>query len=141
LIPSDNSPAQWAYASAVLGDVPSLEQIRESIHEDRIPIAMVLPPGERTLATYRCTLGKSINPNSAGWKVCHIQGVGRRARTPVVDVDDRLLREHFRKFMAPSNMFVIPLKYAGLGELPEFCEAMGRLLLSASGSRVPSSPA
>jgi hypothetical protein len=48
--------------------------------------------------------------------------------TPLADVDVDRLREHFRKFMSPSNMFVIPLKYAGLGELPEFCEAIGQLL-------------
>ena len=66
-----------------------------------------------------------------GWKVAHIDGVGLGNRTTVAELSESTLREHFRKLMRPSNMFVIPLKYAGLAELPEFCEAVGALFKSA----------
>ncbi len=128
LIPTDNSPAHWAFASALLGQMPSREQIRRAMSEDRIPVAMILKASEKTDAKYKCTLDKSFNLNQFGWKVCHVEPVGLGTRTSVVEIDERVLRDHFRKLMTPSNMFVIPLKYAGLGELPEFCRAMGRML-------------
>jgi hypothetical protein len=125
LVPTDNSPAQWAFALAVLGETPSLQDIRQALAEDHVPIAMILKAKERAVARYKCTLNNVVNPNSAGWKVAHIDGVGLGNRTMLTAVDESTLREHFRKLMAPSNMFAIPLKYAGLGELAEFCRALG----------------
>jgi hypothetical protein len=126
-VPTDNSPAQWAFAKAVLGETPSLQDIRQASSEDRIPIAMVLKVKEREMARYKCTLDKVVNPNSAGWKLAHVDGVGLGRRTLLTTIDESILRQHFRKLMGPANMFVIPLKYAGLGELAEFCRAVGAL--------------
>ena len=128
LVPTDNSPAQWAFALAVLGQTPSLEEIRGAVEEDRIPVAMILKAGERAAARYKCTLSKVVNPNDAGWKVAHIDGVGLSRRVPITEVGESTLEEHFRKLMKPGNMFVIPLRYAGLAELPEFCQALGALV-------------
>jgi hypothetical protein len=131
LVPTDNSPAQWAFALAVLGETPSLEDIRRASAEDRIPVAMILKTAERTAAQYKCTLKQVVNPNSTGWKVAHVDGVGLGNRRTVTEMGESAIRDHFRKFMSPSNMFVIPLQYAGLGELPEFCQALGALVRPA----------
>lgn len=128
LIPCDNSTAQWAFTNAILGTMPTLEEIHSFINQDSIPVAMIMKTSEKKKAKYHCTLRGSINPNAAGWKVCHIQGVGLATRTPIAEIDESVLLKHFHKLMTPRNMFVIPLKYAGLGELPEFCEAIGRRL-------------
>ena len=124
LVPTDNSPAQWALACAITGQMPTLSNIRAAIKHDKIPVAMVLESTERTTAKYLCTLGKSISPNAVGWTVCHIEGVRMTERAPLPEIKESIFREHFRRLMAPSNMFLIPKKYAGLGELPEFCEAI-----------------
>ena len=42
LVPTDNSPAQWAFALAALGQTPTLESISRTIHADGIPVAMAL---------------------------------------------------------------------------------------------------
>jgi hypothetical protein len=76
MIAATNNPAQWAFALAVLGETPSLEDIRKASAEDRIPVAMILKAGERAAAGYKCTLNNVVNPNSAGWKIAHIDGVG-----------------------------------------------------------------
>ena len=125
LVPTDNSPAQWAFALAILGEMPSLEDIRRMIEEDRIPVAMIFKSIERITAKYRCTLGTVVNPNSAGWKVAHIKDVGFGNRKDLVELESNILLDHFRKLMMPGNMFVVPTKYSGLGELPEFCKAVG----------------
>jgi hypothetical protein len=126
LVPVDNSPAQWTFALAVMGQTPSLDQVREWIDGDQVPIAMMMSASERTTAVKRCPLGKSVYPNRRGWKVAHIEPVGLTSNLPLVDQPIAALETHFLRLMSPRNMFAIPLRYAGLGELPEFCEAMLR---------------
>lgn len=126
LVPTDNSPAHWAFACAVLGETPTLDDIRAAMAEDRIPVAMVLKGSERNSARYKCLLSQAKNPASRGWKIAHIQPVGLRSRGLLMGISE--LKVHFRKLMIPENMFVVPVSYAGLGELPEFCTAMGALI-------------
>jgi hypothetical protein len=130
IVPTDNSPAHWAFAAAVLGKTPTIEVVREMISSDAIPVAMILKSVERQTAQYKCTLSQVANPNAAGWKVAHIEGVGLATSIPLIDLDERHLREHFRRLMSPRNMFVVPTKYSGLGELPEFCEAIRTVMCS-----------
>lgn len=124
IVPTDNSPAQWAFAQAVLGKQPSLEDIRRLIEADQVPVAMALKAKERATARYSCTLGDDVSPNAFGWKVAHVDSVGLTSRTSLLNHAEHTLRTHFRKLMAPRNMFAIPLRYAGLGELPEFRDAI-----------------
>src|SRR5690349_2338321 len=41
LVPTDNSPASWAFARAILGEMPSLEDIRSEFTENKVPVAMI----------------------------------------------------------------------------------------------------
>jgi hypothetical protein len=125
IVPVDNSPAQWAFALALLGEVPSIEDVRLAIQGDRIPVAMVLKASERKASRFKCVLSQVANPNAAGWKVAHVRAIGLRDRTDVRHISEATLRQHFLQFMTPSNMFVVPLRYAGLAEIPEFCTVMG----------------
>jgi hypothetical protein len=128
IIPTDNSPAQWAFALAVLGDTPSLARVHEQLAADAIPMAMILKSTERAGAQYRCTLNRCANPNAAGWKVAHIVNVGLVSSGVVEQMPEARLREHFVRLMSPGNMFVVPGQYAGVGEVPEFCEELQRVL-------------
>jgi hypothetical protein len=125
VVPVDNSPAQWAFALALLGEMPSLEDVRLAIQGDRIPVAMVLKTPERKASRFKCILSQVANPNAAGWKVAHVKAIGLRDRTDIRYTSETTLRQHFLQFMTPSNMFVVPLRYAGLAEIPEFCQVMG----------------
>jgi hypothetical protein len=127
VVPTDNSPAQWAFALAVLGETPTLAEIRNLITADAVPVAMVFKRVERLTARFKCNLRRVINPNDAGWKVAHIEGVGLSTNFSLVNFSETQLLQHFQRLMAPRNMFVVPKKYAGLGELPEFCEEMRKL--------------
>ena len=127
IVPTDNRPAQWAFVCAINGYIPNIAEIQTVIRQDTIPIAMIMNPAERASANYRCTLSKSVSPNTYGWKVCHVEGVGLANRRSLNEIDETVLQQHFRRLMSPSNMFVIPLKYAGLGELTEFCQEIIRV--------------
>jgi len=91
-------------------------------------MAMILTATERENAHHRCTLNRCANPNAAGWKVAHIINVGLASSIALEQMPEARLREHFVRLMSPGNMFVVPSRYAGLGELPEFCDELQKVL-------------
>jgi hypothetical protein len=111
LIPSDNSPAVWAFTLALQGQRPTIEQVRELIEARKIPVEFT-------------RLGAYGELNKAGWKLAHVQKLGLNVRGPLEGLPLPVLREHFCKFLAPVNMFVVPKGWAGLGEVPEVIEAI-----------------
>lgn len=124
LVPCDNSPAHWAYVMASKGECPSLQDIRALLAKDEIPVAMIQKTVEKPTAKYHCTLPKKFNVNEYGWKLAHIQGVGLNNRTHISELPlDRLLLQ-FRSLMAPANMFVVPLAWAGIAEIEAVIHAV-----------------
>lgn len=125
-VPTDNSPAKWAFVQSYRGCKPSLKEVTTKVKKNRIPIAMALKRRERAKTHYTYLLNEfeRQNPNSAGWKLAHIESVGLNYRRNLAELDISTLKKHFVKLMTPSNMFVVPKKYGGLAELPEFCEQL-----------------
>ena len=124
LIPADNSPALWAYTLAYTGKCPDLEQVKEFIESDQIPIAFTLKAAERPAARFRRPLGGFGHLNQVGWKLAHIEGVGLNSSLPLTQTPLDKLKEHFRRFLSPANMFLVPKACAGLGELTYMIEAV-----------------
>jgi len=122
LIPTDNTPAHWAFESAWSGDVSSLATIASLLEDDKIPIAMILKTFEKSGAKQKCS-GRKNGLNSKGWKLCHIDpvkvGKGNILTKPISDIENQ-----FRRFISPRNMFLIPKNIGGLGEVTEVIEAV-----------------
>jgi len=121
LVPVDNSPAQWACWLALSGEQPTLKEVRAWIEQDAIPVGLALSAAEGKKAKYRCGLA-GVPINGYGWKVCHIEPVGL-GRGDIRTLPLDALHDHFRRNLDPSNMFVVPKAWAGLGEMPELIEA------------------
>ncbi len=126
LVPTDNSPANWALSFALSGECPTLDEVRAFVKADAIPVAMAMRKPEREKAAFRCTRAKGAQLNALGWKVAHVRDVGLGQRVELTTAPLERLVEHFQRFMSPSNMFVVPLRWAGLAELPEVIEAVSR---------------
>lgn len=124
LIPADNSPAQWAFSLALLGQCPSMDELQQLVKADRIPVAMILKAIEREHATYRYPLSKAENLNRVGWKLAHIDSIGLKQRGELETFEISKLETHFVRFMNPENMFLVPKAWAGLGEMPEMIAAI-----------------
>jgi hypothetical protein len=124
LVPTDNSPAHWAFTLACGGEQPTVDDIRARIEADAIPVAMVLKRAEREAARFRRVLGEGPSPNAAGWKLGHLAPAGLNARGPVEAQPSGLLQERLIALMDPGNMFVVPQAWAGLAELPEVVAAI-----------------
>lgn len=124
LVPTDNSPAWWSYHRAFCGDLPTLADIRQALEEDRIPVAMIADREMTARAQYKCMGTANESPNSLGWKVCHKRKIALAGRGSIRHRDLADLQTHFREFLSPSNMFLVPKTLAGLGELPHLIEAI-----------------
>jgi hypothetical protein len=124
LIVSDNSPAQWAFTRAFEGEVYDVDRIRDLLNHDQIPFTFATKNSEKHRMKYTRTLTGRDNVNKRGWKLCHIEGVGLSTKTPLEMVNLEDLCAHFRRLLAPSNQFLVPLRWSGLGEVPEFVAAM-----------------
>lgn len=70
-------------------------------------------------AKYSKPLGKKRLSN---WKLCHIESVGFNTNIPIVDIEIADIKEHFRKYVSPKNMFVLPKEIGDLGEIAAFIE-------------------
>ncbi len=116
IILADNSSAQWACHLALLGTVPTLKNIRDQLSDDEIPMAFAIPAAQLDHVKFRCTLGQ-WSVNTAGWKLCHIKPVGLNNRAPVEQIEIETLKSAFFDLMRPSNHFLLPKKWGGLGEV------------------------
>lgn len=124
LVPTDNSPAHWAYVLASSGECPTLDDIRSMLASDSIPVVMIQKGVEKPLARYHCFLRKEFNVNEFGWKLAHVKPVGLNNRTALADLPIERLQDHFRLFMSPANMFVVPSAWSGLAEVESVINAV-----------------
>ncbi|MFH1464655.1 MAG: hypothetical protein ABIO70_09735 [Pseudomonadota bacterium] len=122
----DNSPAHWTLACAIQGLQPSLDEVIEALESGRLPVVFALSKAEAArLPRYRGVLARSPEAralNDGGWKVCHIRPVGLRTRGAVTTLPIGDLVAHCRNLLSPSNMFLVPNRHGGFGELPEVGE-------------------
>jgi hypothetical protein len=123
LVPTDNSPAQWAFAVAYDGVCPTVGEVPDMLSSARIPVAMAFSAGEEKAgAVYRGLRGRCPGTADAGWKLAHLEPVGLGRRGPLEEFEREALEQHFRLLMSPANMLVVPAAWAGLSEVEEFLD-------------------
>ena len=123
IVMCDNSPAAWACWLAVAGETPTIAKVREWFERDEIPVAFALKSEERNLAKFRCMLRRP-NVNTHGWKLCHVEGVGMKNRTPLVQIPIAEVKTAFCRLLDPGNYFLLPKSLGGLGEVEVFVNAL-----------------
>lgn len=128
LIPTDNSPAHWSFIESYRASLPTIDDIHNLIKEDKIPIAMAFKREEKKKAVCKGLRSYIQNPNNLGWKICHKFPIGLKQSGRITEIPIEKLEIHFRYFMSPSNMFLIPKKLSGLGEIPKLAEIMKNYL-------------
>lgn len=121
IVPTDNSPAQWSCSLALQGIVPTVEDIRSAFANDNLPVSFAHKKHEKDKRRYHCTLGKH-GVNKAGWKLCHVEPVGLSYRSALTTAAISDLKSAFQRLLSPSNYFLLPLAWGGLGEVKEFID-------------------
>ena len=119
IIVSDNTVAIWAYSNVLKGKIFTISQIKKLLDEKELPIVFMATKEIKAKAKYTKPLGSYALSN---WRVCHIQSVGFNTNTNIEDLKISDIEDHFRKYVNPNNMFVLPKEIGYLGEIDEFIE-------------------
>lgn len=121
IAPSDNSPAHWVVIKVTDGITPE-EAKRDPAWHRQIPMTMAMSRKDRDHdeTVYKVALSSLDHANKHGWYLAHRERVGHGQRGRPEDIDIDVLKDHFRKFLKPSNMFLMPKKVAGLAEIDGF---------------------
>lgn len=123
IIVSDNTVAIWVFSNVLRGKVFTLDEIRELLKHNELPMMFIATKGIKEKAKYTKPLG---NYSLSGWKVCHIQPIGFNTKKGITDLDISVIKEHFKKYVNPNNMFVLPKEIGDLGEIDVFIEQQKR---------------
>lgn len=121
---ADNTPAHWAMALALSGETPRLSEVQNLFDTGDMPLAFAIKANEKPRLKFtRGGLSSRIRINKDGWKVCHISraGLGLAGHPTVQPIAS--IEAHFKRFMSPRNMFLVPLVLGGLGETPHMIKA------------------
>lgn len=122
---ADNTPAHWAMALALKGETPSLADVRVLFDTGAMPLAFAIKASEKARLKFaRGGLSSKIRINRDGWKVCHVSRAGMGLAGHPVSQPITAIEAHFRRFMSPRNMFLVPLVLGGLGEAPQMIDAI-----------------
>jgi hypothetical protein len=120
LITSDNSPAWYVCFLAHCGQTPSRTALKQSIAEKQIPVAYVMSKEVRQRVDYGTPLSANLIKLFAPWTVCHKSPI-RLGRIPsLAEMDDGNLKTHFRRFLDPSNILLVPKVATRLWDDEEF---------------------
>ena len=123
VIISDNTFALWVYRNVLDGRTYSLSELKNKLDSNEIPMVYALTKKEKEKAKYTKTLGKdALSDADTKWKLCHIEPVGMNSRKNIVDLDINDIKECFKRYSNPMNMFILPKEIGGLGEIQEFID-------------------
>jgi hypothetical protein len=121
IVTTDNSFSQWIYCNVLNGNTYSIEEIKDLLKKDNIPMSFAIKASEKEKIKYKKTLG-NYSINKRGWKLCHIDPVGLKTKQSLEKIDIQDLENHFKKLANPRNMFLLPLQIGSLGEIQEFID-------------------
>lgn len=123
IIVSDNAFAIWVYRNVLEGKTYSLLEIKNKLINNEIPMVYALSKADKEKAKYTKPLGKdAISDGDNKWKLCHIERVGLGTRQKIEQIDIETIKEKFKKYVNPMNMFLLPIDIGGLGEIREFID-------------------
>lgn len=123
IIVSDNAFAVWVYRNVLEGKTYTLLEIKNKLINNEIPMVYALSKADKEKAKYTKPLGKdAISDGDNKWKLCHIERVGLGTRQKIEQIDIETIKEKFKKYVNPMNMFLLPIDIGGLGEIREFID-------------------
>ena len=116
VIVSDNTFAIWVYNRVMNKVTYNLGQLKKMLFGNEIP--MVFSQAVEN-ARFTKPLGSFSLPE---WRLCHIEPVGFNTNKNIEELSIIDIKEHFKKYASPSNMFVLPKEIGYLGEIKIFID-------------------
>jgi hypothetical protein len=119
IIVSDNSFAIWVFGQAIKEKTYTLLQIKKMLAANEIPMVFMQTKNVMQYGKYTKPLGAY---SMLGWKICHITPVGFNSNKSIEELKIEDIKNHFKKYASPSNMFALPKEIGDLGEIDAFIE-------------------
>ena len=119
IIVSDNSFAIWFFGQAIKEKTYTLLQIKKMLAANEIPMVFMQTKNVMQYGKYTKPLGAY---SMLGWKICHITPVGFNSNKSIEELKIEDIKNHFKKYASPSNMFALPKEIGDLGEIDAFIE-------------------
>ena len=123
IIISDNTVAIWIFSNVLKGIVFTKSQIKEKLRNKELPIVFMATKEIKKYANYPTALGSASLPD---WKLCHIDPIGFNTSKSITELEIDEIKEHFKKYTNPNNMFVLPKEIGYLGEIETFINEQRR---------------
>ena len=123
LFVSDNTFAIWVYNRVLNKVTYNLGQLKEMLFSNEIPMVFIQTEEIKEKAKYIKPLGAFSLPE---WKLCHIEPVGFNSNKTIDEFSIEDIKEHFKKYASPLNMFVLPKEIGDLGEIQIFIDEQRR---------------
>ena len=123
IVVSDNTFAIWVYNCVMNKVTYDLGQLKNMLFDNGIPMVFEQTKKIKEKAKYTKPLGAFSLPE---WKLCHIEPVGFNSNKTIEELSINDIKEHFKKYASPSNMFVLPKEIGALGEIQIFIDEQRR---------------
>ena len=123
IVVSDNTFAIWVYNRVMNNITYNLGQLKDMLFDNEIPMVFMQTKGMIGNAKYTKPLGTFSLPE---WKLCHIEPVGFNSNKAIEELSINDIKEHFKKYASPTNMFVLPKEIGDLGEIQIFIDEQRR---------------
>lgn len=123
IIVSDNTFAIWVYGRVMDNKTYTLNQLKTMLLNNEIPMVYMQTKEIKKKGQYTKPLGAFSLPD---WKVCHIEQVGFNTSKTIEELSIDEIKEHFKRFADPYNIFVLPKEIGDLGEIQIFIDEQRR---------------
>ena len=123
IVVSDNTFAIWVYNCVMNKVTYDLGQLKNMLFDNGIPMVFEQTKKIKEKAKYTKQLGAFSLPE---WKLCHIEPVGFNSNKTIEELSINDIKEHFKKYASPSNMFILPKEIGDLGEIQIFIDEQRR---------------
>lgn len=122
IVRTDNTPAHWVFRNLVLEKLNfDKNKINELILSNNFPISFMRKKNEYETLIGNMVADKHTRLNDFGWKLAHIDRIAMKRGKSVTIYD---YKNHHRKFLDLSNMYLIDKDYSGLAEVNLFNEVI-----------------
>ena len=126
IMTTDNTPAHWVFKNIVLNGLNhSKKEISELIKTNNFPISFIRKKSEKETLIGKMVADKETRLNNDNWKLAHIGRIAMK-RGKSITVND--YKDHHRKFLDLTNIYLIHRDFSGLAETPMFNEIVKEYL-------------
>lgn len=114
IMTTDNTPAHWVFKNIVFEEKKfTKNDIKNLLQNNNFPIAFIKKKEEQNTLIGKMVADNDTRLNNKGWKLAHIEGIAMKRGKNVTLTN---YKEHHKRFLSLTNIYLIDKQYSGLAE-------------------------